>query len=679
MLRVVSLLPSATEILALIGGGKLLVGRSHECDFPKELSAVPVVTSSCLSFTTSAAVDEEVRTAKAEGTDLYTIDTALLQQLRPDIIFTQDICTVCAIAAGTVHRAAAMLDPPPRVVALNPADLEDVLADLAKVGEAVGMQAEAEAARAKLQARVDAAVADAKDARRRSSSRQGAPSVAFIEWADPIYVGGHWTPQLIEMAGGAHPLNPAGKGGEAGAGAGKSFAVSAGAVEASSPDILIMSPCGLTLEQTEAEAFALLERPEDEGWFKRVRAVRDGRVALVDGNEAHEGARVPLGLEKFPWKPFDRSVRPPGLPPPPSVLLTTGSAPVENGAGENGAMGGHVKGENGAVGGGGGGEHKRKWSAPVGGFPADIEECHRQAMDRNEDMYTDPATGFLVFTEKAAKNRGSCCGRGCRHCPFAHWNVPEQQRRNVPATPLLLPPRKPSATKEGPRPLEVVFWNGGADSFIALRMRQQAQKETPSSSLAADIVLLTTFDPHTGTVLEGKIKVSAVIDQSRKLGTHLLLVPVQSVQGSSVQGEGEGEGDARYVLAIQAALTEVARAFGIAPEEMAQRVSLVFGQLHLADVRDWHVKHLGALGTRCDFPVFGLPYPALLNLLFEAGPGVEVEISAVSSRAKGVVKVGQRYTRQLAEDLMKKGAVDALGEHGEFHTEMCFSDDYEAA
>jgi iron complex transport system substrate-binding protein len=177
--------------------------------------------------------------------------------------------------------------PPPRVVALNPADLEGVLADVLAVGAAVGLEAGARAARGALQARIDAAAADARAARG-AAQRWEAPSVAFIEWADPIYVGGHWTPQLIEMAGGAHPLNPAGRGGDAGAGAGKSFAVAPGAVEASSPDVLVMCPCGLTLQQTEAEAFALLDRVPgtDAAWFARVRAVRDGRVALVDGNQA---------------------------------------------------------------------------------------------------------------------------------------------------------------------------------------------------------------------------------------------------------------------------------------------------------------------------------------------------------------------------------------------------------
>jgi iron complex transport system substrate-binding protein len=238
-----------------------------------------VVTASRLKSSTSAAIDEEVRTAQADGSDLYTIDTALIEQLRPDVIFTQDVCSVCAISAGTVrhparlraratcpgarstrralapsrprahsrgaqvHRAAAKMVPPPRVVALNPADLEGVLADVLAVGAAVGLEVGARAARAALQARIDAAAADARAARG-AAQRGEAPSVAFIEWADPIYVGGHWTPQLIEMAGGAHPLNPAGRGGDAGAGAGKSFAVAPDAVEASSPDVLVVCPCG---------------------------------------------------------------------------------------------------------------------------------------------------------------------------------------------------------------------------------------------------------------------------------------------------------------------------------------------------------------------------------------------------------------------------------------------------
>eukprot|EP00961_Rhodomonas_salina_P016001 215282-Rhodomonas_salina.1 len=131
--RVVSLLPSATEILALIGGSKMLVGRSHECDYPANLGHLPVVTASKLSFTTSSQVDTQVREAMASGDELYTLDGALLKELKPDIILTQNICSVCSIDTSSVARIVNKLSPPPLIVELNPGNLQDVLDDIIKV------------------------------------------------------------------------------------------------------------------------------------------------------------------------------------------------------------------------------------------------------------------------------------------------------------------------------------------------------------------------------------------------------------------------------------------------------------------------------------------------------------------------------------------------------------------
>ena len=255
-LRVVSVLPSATEMLCFIGGGHLLVGRSHEDNYPVSITHLPVVTGQLTSFTTAVDVDKQVSSALSTGQSLYTIDEQLLTTLKPDVILTQDICAVCAIDLQTVQRLAARMSPQPRVVSLNPLSLGDVLDNLLQVGEAVGMEREAQAARAGLEARLrradelvatsQAAAAAAAAAKPASAAAEGAvaageaarPCVAFIEWPDPLYVGGHWTPQLIERAGGAHPLNPARP-----EGAAKSFAVTAEAMIATvRPAILAPQP-----------------------------------------------------------------------------------------------------------------------------------------------------------------------------------------------------------------------------------------------------------------------------------------------------------------------------------------------------------------------------------------------------------------------------------------------------
>jgi len=283
--RVVSLLPSATEILAAIGGGGLLVGRSHECDCPEDVVRdTPILTAAATTFESSAQVDADVRSRLAAGESLYRLDAALLAKLQPDVILTQDLCEVCSINLETVREAARSLSPMPRIVSLNPGTMEDVIDDHLRVGEAVGLLSEAEATIVKMRERMYAASDHV-------AHFAAVPSVAFLEWTNPVFVGGHWTPQLIERAGGLHPLNPTVAMDRAGAGAGpigqtlreagKSIRVSPEVLVASRPEVIVVCPCGLSLEQARHEVEVLSE----EGWWNELPAVRNGRVAVVDGNQ----------------------------------------------------------------------------------------------------------------------------------------------------------------------------------------------------------------------------------------------------------------------------------------------------------------------------------------------------------------------------------------------------------
>lgn len=271
--RVVSLLPSASEMLCLIPGGTpMLVGRSHECNWPGEITHLPILTGQKTNFSSAAETDAQVSSMLASGESLYTIDDSLIESLRPDLILTQDICSVCAIDLPSVERIAGRMHKTqgftPEILSLNPQGLQDVLDDIVRVGEAVGLAAEAKQAKNKLMNR-RAAVEGAK----KGSSQ----SVAFIEWPEPLYIGGHWTPKMIELAGGTHPLNPSVSEVD---GAGKSFQVTPEQLVKSDPDLIIVSPCGLKLEEAEKEANALLQRD----WFKNLRAVREGKLYIVDGD-----------------------------------------------------------------------------------------------------------------------------------------------------------------------------------------------------------------------------------------------------------------------------------------------------------------------------------------------------------------------------------------------------------
>lgn len=296
-MRCVSLLPSATEVIKEVAAycaspdDLQLIGRSHECDFPPEVESLPALTASKIKWTDSSDVDRQVREELAaqggSGSGLYTVDRELMARLQPDAIVTQSLCEVCSVNYSHVCNLAAGIDPPPIMVDLNPMCLEDVIADVRRVGTLVKQPEAAEAAAAALDRRIAAAVAAVPP--REDSER---PCVACLEWVSPIFVGGHWTPQLVHMAGGRHPLNPPKNGG----GAGSSFTVTPQQLADSEPDWIIVALCGLDEPTTVAELEGSLAK---EPVWKEMRAVKEGRVLIVNGNHMFNrpGPRLVDALE----------------------------------------------------------------------------------------------------------------------------------------------------------------------------------------------------------------------------------------------------------------------------------------------------------------------------------------------------------------------------------------------
>ena len=296
--RIASLLPSATEIVALLGATDQLVARSHECDFPPAVLAVPAVTSQNTTARSPAAIDAMVREQLATGGDLYRIDQDALARARPDVIITQDLCAVCSISLDTVRGLAAALSPVPQITSLNPETFEAVLDSILTVGDAIGSAAQAQQAVVELRERFFAA-ADIVN------PFADGPVVAFLEWTDPLYIGGHWTPQLVERAGGRHLLNPcqAKPGSGAAIGpqnaervAGPSVRVPPEIFEAIKPEYVIVCPCGVGLADAVAQTHELAQRE----WFKNTPAFQNGRIAIVDGNHMFNrpGPRL---VDAFEW------------------------------------------------------------------------------------------------------------------------------------------------------------------------------------------------------------------------------------------------------------------------------------------------------------------------------------------------------------------------------------------
>ena len=263
-MRIVSLLPSATEILYAIGVGDQVVGVTHECDFPPEARSKPRLTSNSLPSASRAAdIDRHVRARLHAGSSIYALDAALLESLEPDLIVTQELCPVCAVSYQTVSAAVRRLRGDPRLISLEPSSLEDVYATIASLGELVG--------------RTDAAHEVMRDLRARErrlrelTADRSRPTTLVLEWTDPPMSGGHWTPGLVELAGGTPVLaNPGAD----------SQRLDWNAIVAADPEMIIVVPCGFNLDATVSAARELSAVLQ----WQTLRAVRSGNVAVVDGN-----------------------------------------------------------------------------------------------------------------------------------------------------------------------------------------------------------------------------------------------------------------------------------------------------------------------------------------------------------------------------------------------------------
>jgi iron complex transport system substrate-binding protein len=276
--RIVSLLPAATDIVAELGLAGHLVGRTHECDWPPGIESVPVVTGSEITTGMSSREISVAVGGAHEGSALYALDAETLAALEPDVILTQDLCEVCAVSYRRVSGAVRLMDTGPRVLSLEPRTLAGILDCLRRVGDLLGVPGVAAERIAALEARWAAL-----ERRTRDETR---PRVAAIEWLEPVWPAGHWVPEQITAAGGVPLLAEPGE---------HTTAVDWSQVVEARPDVLLLLPCGLPPERTEAELGVLTSRP---GWAE-LPAVRDGRVWILDGPSYFNrpGPRVVRGAE----------------------------------------------------------------------------------------------------------------------------------------------------------------------------------------------------------------------------------------------------------------------------------------------------------------------------------------------------------------------------------------------
>jgi iron complex transport system substrate-binding protein len=278
-MRIVSLIPSATEILFALGLGEEIAGVSHECDFPPEARAKRVVVHPRIPEGLPAAeIERRVRDYVARGESLYIVDAAALAELDPDLIITQDLCHVCAATPDDLAAALSGLARMPRILTLDPQSLDDVYANIRLVAEA--------AARAPEAARVIAALESRVAAVERDVAGRPRPRVLCLEWLDPPYPGGHWVPEMVAYAGGIDVLGKVRV---------PSAPVAWDAVIATQPDVAVIMPCGYGAEKAAAEYSAA---PLPAAWAD-LPAVKNKRVYCVDGSAyySRSGPRLVDGIE----------------------------------------------------------------------------------------------------------------------------------------------------------------------------------------------------------------------------------------------------------------------------------------------------------------------------------------------------------------------------------------------
>jgi iron complex transport system substrate-binding protein len=357
MPRIVSFLPSATEMVCALGMEDALVGITHECDYPESARSKPVVVRNVLPIETMTQgdIDRAVAERLRAGESLYQIDEELLRSLAPDLILTQNLCQVCAPSGNEVAQVLKALPHQPEILWLTPQSISEIFQNITDLGKTIGRAGEAKQLVTYCEDRLDTL-------REKTSARQH-PRVFCMEWLDPIYACGHWVPEQVKIAGGFD---------EIGSDGGESVRVTWEALAEWAPEVLVMMPCGFNLPQTMKQIWQHFGpysplAPKNRSAFLNLPAVGNNRVYAVDANSyfARPGPRIVEGAE----------------------LLAHLIHPDEFG-----------------------------WNGPSDAFMKVDLDLLRGDFVAGRDFYNDGQS--VVFTESYLQRRGYCCGSGCRHCPY---------------------------------------------------------------------------------------------------------------------------------------------------------------------------------------------------------------------------------------------------------------------
>jgi len=636
-LRILSLLPSSTEIVGALGLANYLVGITHECDLCPDVdglcqilaSGVERVTLSRIDPTvlTQGEIDRTVRHSISNGASLYTLNEDAIRRLRPTVVLTQALCSVCAPDADEVaavcNRLGAEINDAdgnaPKVVSLSPSGLDSVRESILTIAEVCGVPNEGKRLSQEFQKRLKHLTQITK------SSPSIPPTVLFLEWLDPPFDGGHWVPEQIQAAGGLCISNSAQL---------KSVQLTWDQIKQMDPDVILVGCCGMALKRNRTDALSWFRDRLDPTLTRALRAIRTQRIYALDGNRffARPSPSLLEGAVLMAHCIHD------GNSPLLNVLNSEGFTASQEDAWARVSLESDSK--------------LKCKSEPTENSSVkemSVWQLHDLAVAQGALSYLDPNNGFHVFTSSGLLAKGRCCGGGCRHCPFAHENV-GNKAANI-KQPAFLYVRQHHEIEHG-KAYSVLFWSGGKDSFLALRawVRQQYASGVTKGKALNRLILLTTFSGESRIIAHQDVPIAEVIRQANALDLTLIGIPLYP--------------DLDYVEAIKTGLKLIV-------DRGAKIDVLIFGDLHLEHIRKWREQELGNLGISLLFPIWHRPYKDLLEDL-EASR-VPCVVSACErsqtpeSDSANPLIVGEVFTRAVFDRMTALGW-DAFGENGEFHT-----------
>lgn len=710
-LRIASLLPSATEICGRLGLADFVVGITHECDVLftsaatsnttnyKYASIEDALTANALQIVTTSEIDphsldqgdidRKVKESVSQNLSLYTIQQQIFDRINPNVVITQQLCDVCAPSMNhlneTIAAVATKSNNPSgniTIVSLEPVNLRQVAESFVTVAKAChveerGVQLKNEF----LQnlSTLNSTVLEAMNISSEQLQHNNLPRILILEWLDPPFDAGHWVPEMISYAGCCNASNMSRSEGKPVSlretfdndddnnlhgnedvthpsyyNHKKSKQITWDDIYKADPDCVLVACCGFNTDRNVRDARRMQQQ------FSKLRAYNNNRIYACDGNRyfARPGPSLLQGCYIISRVAFDNN--------------TTAGANVVRSIDENSTLPFHVPKSNVAWKRVDFDIRKDRQSIAAtscvtsseglcpksipdienlllesGQQPTDFYTLHNSACEANQTFYVDPKTGFHVFTEYALKQRGKCCGSGCRHCPYNHRNVVDKVTKIQ--QPAFLHEEWDSTmdgrtlfsmSPHGSQHVKVLFYSGGKDSFLALR----ALVRQSLATLPFSLILLTTFDASTRIIAHQDLPIDVVVRQARHLKISLVGVPLHRTTSET------------YEHRIRRALNAIEERVGKKP------FSLVFGDLHLDHIRHWRDAALGS-EWKLEYPLWQVPYETLLTEIEDCGV-----IFAISASERVEVKKGTEFTREYSNWISQCTNIDGMGESGEFHT-----------